>query len=201
MTIAAFRNLDPETKHLLESAALRWRDSHERPQVDLRVLDYWDRLVAEWLSSPMMPLFVRKSARAGEVVAHQSGRTVVCVDNSPAHWCFACALDGQTPSPSDVRLWLEQGKFPIGMVLKAKSQYIGTLSRMNMPDLNKLGWKVCHIESVGLNDKSAINQLPLTSVISHTRRLLSPRNMFLVPLRYQGLGEVPEFIQVFRPQS
>jgi hypothetical protein len=69
---------------------------------------------------------------------------------------------------------------------------------MDPPNLNALGWKVCHIEGVGLNDPRALSELPLETLQAHLWKFIHPRNMFLVPLRYAGVGELPEFIAAFR---
>ncbi len=62
-------------------------------------------------------------------------------------------------------------------------------------NVNKRGWKLCHIEDVGLNTKMAIETLSLESLVKHFKLLMAPSNHFLIPLDWGGLGEVPEVIE------
>jgi hypothetical protein len=197
-SIPGFKTLDEASRTLIAALATTWLNSSDRPRVQPEVLDHWDRLITAWVESPEMPLLIRKSSRAGEIVSHSSGRSLLFVDNSPAHWCLSCALMGGRPTLEQIQLDLERGAFPVAMVPKNVTRYRGTQSRMNMPNLNKLGWKVCH---VGMNDRTSASQLPMRSLIAHVQRLLTPRNMFVVPLIYSGLGEVPDFISAFQAAS
>jgi len=61
-------------------------------------------------------------------------------------------------------------------------------------NVNKRGWKLCHIEDVGLKTKIAINTLSLEILMKHFKLLMAPSNHFLIPLDWGGLGEVPEVI-------
>ncbi len=83
------------------------------------------------------------------------------------------------------------------MVLKDKTLYSGPLQKMDAPSLLDLGWKVCHIEPVGRKIKHP-ELSDEDTLATYTRRLLDPNNMFLVPKVYGGLGEVPEFLNVFK---
>jgi len=66
-----------------------------------------------------------------------------------------------------------------------------TLNRCANP--NAAGWKVAHIINVGLASSIALEQMPEARLREHFVRLMSPGNMFVVPSRYAGLGELPEF--------
>ena len=72
---------------------------------------------------------------------------------------------------------------------------------MDPPNLNTLGWKVCHIEPVGMRKQGAMAEFPLAELKSHMRRFLSVGNMFLVPKTHAGLGELPEVLEVFKRAS
>ena len=65
-------------------------------------------------------------------------------------------------------------------------------------NVNKRGWKLCHIERVGLATRTALEEVDLGLLCEAFRRLLAPANQFLVPLHWGGLGEVPEFIEAIR---
>lgn len=204
MAIHSFTGLDPSSVMLLRELAGRWRDSPARPRVHLDVSDCWDALVTAWVEDQTLPLLIRKDTLKGAVVPHtSSGRRLLHVDNSPANWALASALMGRCPAIEEIKAGLRRGTIPVAMVkLKVddeSSVYRGILrARMDPPNLNTLGWKVCHVLPVGMNDRTSAAQLPLESLKEHTQRLLSPANMFVVPKVYAGLGEVPEFIAAFR---
>ncbi|HNC85082.1 MAG TPA: hypothetical protein PK999_18665, partial [Nitrospira sp.] len=92
---------------------------------------------------------------------------------------------------------------PVAMVVTAEMQARATYkcSRSCFETPNKLGWKVCHIEPVGLHGRASITERPILELQGHFRRLLSPSNMFLVPLILAGLGEIPHFIKAVRCES
>jgi hypothetical protein len=62
-------------------------------------------------------------------------------------------------------------------------------------NLNTRGWKVCHIDAIGIKKPGAVNNLPIGTLTDHFRRLMTPSNMFLVPKIWSGLGEMPEMIE------
>lgn len=172
-----------------------------------------------------MPLHIRKAdGNRGSVVVHDSGRQLVPVDNSVAHWAFALALCGAKPTLSDVRLWIGEDRIPVAMALAKAEQAQATYRRLMPtaprragsadaieavvaggmrfapPSLNALGWKVCHIEPVGIG-RGDIRSLRMDTLTDHFRRYLDPSNMFLVPKAWSGLGEMPEMIDAARTDS
>jgi hypothetical protein len=64
---------------------------------------------------------------------------------------------------------------------------------MGLDNPNKAGWKVCHVERVGLATALPLAELPEFQLREHFRRLMAPGNMFVIPKKYSGLGELPEF--------
>lgn len=144
-----------------------------------------------------MPLYIRKSkGNRGSVLEHESGRTLVPVDNSTAHWAIATALRGTCPTLADVARMIEGDEIPVAMALgkdeRLRARY--TCNR-NQVNLNTLGWKVCHIRPVGLRSRGDIRTMSLTDLKQHFVDYVSPANMFLVPKIWSGLGEMPEMVR------
>lgn len=191
---------DPLPSELTRSArqlAEAWIHDPTRPTVAEDVRVHWKRLVEEWIQNADMPLYVRKfRGNRGQELTHTSGRILVPVDNSTAHWAFASALQGQTPSLPDVRALMERDEMPVAMAFtKVEREAARFTCNRNQVNLNTLGWKVCHIEPVGMKSRGEITQLPIEVLLKHFRRYLSPTNMFLVPKIWSGLGEMPEMIE------
>ena len=97
----------------LASAAQDWLASPDRPRPPADVVKHWDSLVEAWVSHRSMPLLVRKSGDRGVERRHPSGRAIVCVDNSPAHWTLACAIAGDRPTVEDLHSALTSGEWPV----------------------------------------------------------------------------------------
>lgn len=194
--------LPQEVSQAIQAAAHAWRDSPARPRVSPAVLGHWDRLVDDWLRTPSAPLLVRKGKPRGVEQQHRSGRVVVAVDNSPAHWALGSAILGLTPTLHDVLADLEIGELPVAFALTAaecreEPRYTGALARSAIGKLlNKGLWKVCHIEQVGIGTRTAITDLSLDVLHHHFASLMKPRNMFVVPKTHGGFGELPEVIEV-----
>jgi hypothetical protein len=115
---------------------------------------------------------------------------------------MASALLGLTPELPDLLAALTRGDLPVCMARKAGegdgALYRGTLRRNGTPpNLNALGWKVAHLAPVGLRTSVAITEVPIEVLQEHLRRLLSPRNMVVVPMSHGGLAELPEFLEAF----
>jgi hypothetical protein len=162
------------------------------------VLAHWDSLITQWSDDSSLPLLVRKPARnRGAVLLSRGGRMIIPTDNSPAQWTFALAVLGDTPSLAWVQEQLAADAIPMAMILKAteraRAHYRCTLNRCANP--NAAGWKVAHIVNVGLASSEPLEQITESRLREHFVRLMSPRNMFVVPSRYAGLGEVPEFCE------
>jgi len=178
----------------------QWAESSSRPRLSRAMREHWDALIDAWAKDPEMPLTVRKMGGVrGAVIIHQgSGREVILSDNSPAQWAFSCALKGYLYSLADLKnqIKVDQIPFPFATKRSEKSamKYRATLASCSV-DLNKKGWKLCHIAPVGLKTKVLVQSLPIDQLQSHLRLLLKPSNHFLVPKRWSGLGEIPEVIE------
>lgn len=74
--------------------------------------------------------------------------------------------------------------------IKTKAKYSKTLGQHSL-----LGWKICHIESVGLNTNKNIEELDIVKIQDHFKKYASPDNMFVLPKEIGGLGEIGIFIE------
>lgn len=189
-----------EMKALLETLGALWARSPSRPRVEKMVSDRWDHLIETWVASDL-PLVVRKGGgiRGAELV-HTTGRRLIVADNSPAQWAFSRALEGDVYEIETVRALLERDEIPFAYATKtaekAKTRYKRTLAARD--NVNRRGWKLCHIRDIGLSTRAPLETLALDVLEHHFRSFLAPSNQFLVPLRWGGLGEVPEFIEALR---
>lgn len=191
----------PSIKEGLVTAARGWAADPGRPRVTDSVLQYWDSLLEEWVHAEDLPLFVRKAKdNRGHVLRHSSGRAIVPTDNSPAHWSIVSAHLGICPTLDDVRRMLNADAIPVAMVIsraeKDGAQYRCT--RGSIPNPNQLGWKVAHIDDVGLGYAGSLLDITIPMLAAHHKRFLAPSNIFLVPKDYAGVAETPEFIEAFR---
>lgn len=191
----------PELSQKLQEFGKLWAESGDRPRIPLQVKRCWDQLIDGWADSDL-PLVVRKSTdvRGKEVIHSISRRRIILSDNSPAQWTYMRALQGLTYSLSAIRGELERDNIPFAFatkrVEKVQMKYKRTLQTADK--LNKHGWKLCHIEPVGLRLATPLNELAMDLLLRHFRLLLKPSNHFLVPLSWGGLGEVPEVIEEIR---
>ena len=168
--IPAFAALDAASLQALRDLAARWREAPERPRVAPAVLAHCDRLIGDWADDPQLPLLVRKASLKGVVREHAaSGRPVLHVDNRPANWALSSALLGRRPALAAIAPVLRSGAIPVAMikleVADERSLYRGLLRpTMDPPNLNTLGWKVCHVASVGASDRLPAATLPLPTM-------------------------------------
>mgnify|MGYP003592583065 CR=1 FL=1 len=185
---------------LLTQLGCQWANSAERPTIGAALLAAWDQLIERWIDSDL-PLVIRKSGGIrGAELQHKTGRRLIVADNSPAQWSFTRAFEGAVYQVADIRAQLGQDVNPFAVATKsadkASMKYRCTLSSRD--NVNKRGWKLCHIEEVGLSSRMPLESMDISLLVSHFRRLLAPSNQFLVPLAWSGLGEVPEFIEALR---
>jgi hypothetical protein len=184
----------------IRSLGRRWATAKERPRVSPSAKGHWDQLLDEWIHSEL-PLVVRKGGGIrGAVVVHETGRKIILADNSPAQWAFSRAFHGGRYSLKQIRGLLERDKIPFAMVIPAASRgRVAHFCTLGIDDnLNKRGWKLCHVKEVGFRSRTPLEVLPLADISEHFRKLLAPSNHFLVPLVWGGLGEVPEVIDEIR---
>ena len=135
------------------AAAAAWHDDPIRPRIQGDILDHWIELIHDWSFTTDLPLLVRKARdNRGHMLRHESGRTLVPTDNSPAHWSMALALCGSRPSLDEVRKMFAEDRVPVAMAIKAseKAESRFRCTRQSIPGPNQMGWRVAHIEDVGL---------------------------------------------------
>jgi hypothetical protein len=73
------------------------------------------------------------------------------------------------------------------MILKSQerslARFIGVQrANMNPPNLNSLGYRVSHQQAIGLNSRTALTAMPISTLEAHFVLFLSPSNMFLEAL-------------------
>lgn len=177
-----------------------WASSPSCPRIAKTTVRAWDTLLASWRDNPSLPLLVRKASGAvrGSELIHASGRPIVPTDNSPAQWACSLALRGIVPTIEEVRAAFVSDTLPVAFAHKShekdRRRYHCTLGKHG---INKAGWKLCHIQPVGLRGRGAITDFPIDDLKIAFYRLLSPSNYFLLPLAWGGLGEVSEFVDGF----
>ena len=183
--------------------ATAWATSEARPCVHPSTANHWSRLLQAWASDPTLPLLVRKrqlSSPYGHALTHAEGRSVVLVDNSPALWACEQAFLGKRPSLKEIRETLLNDRLPIAMVIPkpnvGKDCYRCDLGAVMT--VNQRGWKLAHIEPVGLRKRGLVERMPLDLLRDRFVRLMDPSNMFVVPKAWAGLGELPEMISAIR---
>src|SRR5213075_2708164 len=97
---------------------------------------------------------------------HETGRALVFGDNSPANWSFGLALRGELPDLSTLRAETLSEHIPLSFLSK------GDAAKRN---LNKAGWKVCHIAPVSDRRRGRAEQVPIERLEAAFLRFLSPR--------------------------
>lgn len=176
-----------------------WADSPHCPRVDPNVVQGWATLLRRWQADTSLPLLVRKTSMVGgSELEHKSGRKIVSTDNSPAQWSCNLALRGVIPELSDIRDGFANDSIPMSFAHKRSERehrkYHCTLGAYS---INNAGWKLCHIEPVGLNSRHSLSEIDLATLQDAFTNLLSPSNYFLLPKQWGSLGEAQDFIEGF----
>jgi hypothetical protein len=161
----------------------RWACSPHRLRPSHEALADWDAVLALWLESDL-PLILRDSGRREETALSPDGRAILFGDNTPANWSLSMALDGRAPDLSGWTAETVQREVPLSFTNR------GGFKR----DLNRAGWKVCHIEPVSDRKRYKAELGDPADLAARFLRFMSPRNMFVVPKAISGAGELPEVI-------
>lgn len=190
---------EPLTSAVGEFASA-WAASSLRPRPSDAIRRGWNALLHAWVRDDRLPLLIRRpSAGRGSILAHASGRSLVPADNSPANWSLSLALSGRCPTLDDVHAAFAADTIPVAMMFHKKEKLSARFhcTRAKGAQLNALGWKVAHIDDVGLG-RGALESVEFDRLAEHFLRFLSPANMFVVPLRWAGIAELPEVTAAVR---
>ncbi len=196
---AAVREAQPEVINAIDAQLFalgrEWAKICPRPDQD--VLAAWEELLTSWCADARLPYLARKSKLKGQKFSVQE-REVIATDNSPANWALFGALSGKCPSPEEVRSLIQEDRLPICKAMSRElaqaASYRGALSRRE--DLNVRGWKVAHIRGVG-EESLDLSKSSLEEVERHFKRFISPSNLFVIPMEWGGIAEVPAFLTGF----
>ncbi|WAM22736.1 MAG: hypothetical protein OI715_01160 (plasmid) [Candidatus Methanoperedens sp.] len=186
------KNLPDNITQTIRDLGKQW--NLEVPKIKPDTLRKWDDLIDEWLSATDIPIIVRKGGlKRGHEITHKTGRKIIISDNSPAQWVCCCAFIDVVPTIDKIPDLLKN-EIPIAFVLKTKekdAKYNQTLKKYS---INKKGWKLCHKDDVGLNERD-VSQIDIEIVKKSFLYLMKPSNFFLVPKEWSGLGELKDFIE------
>lgn len=198
-----FNHFPDELTDPLRQFSMAWATSDLRPKPDRTTLAHWTEMINSWVASDDMPLFIRKKASGrGNIVQHPAGRKLLQVDNSPAQWVYSLAMSQKKPSLQEIRDLIRKDQIPIAMILTREENKHATLLCSLTADynVNILGWKLAHIEGVGLNTRTPLEEQPIEVLKQHFVRLMMPTNMFLIPIELGGLAEVQIVIDEMKKQ-
>ncbi len=171
-----------------------WHNSPNNPQIDNEVLKRWDNLIEEWITDKDMPLIIRKETnKRGQSFVHPCGREIIISDNTVAIWAYSNVLKGTVLTLSQIKELLRQKELPMVFMatkeIKANAKYTKPLGGYAMSD-----WKLCHIQPVGFNTNTSIEDLEISDIENHFRKYVNPNNMFVLPKEIGYLGEIDVFI-------
>jgi len=115
------------------------------------------------------------------------------------------ALQNECPSKAVLKRLISKHAVPIAFApLKEERKYFkdhpGSLRHKDY-NLNLKGWKLAHIEPVGLHTNKPISEIEIEKLETHFKKYLDPSNMFVVPKMWSGVAETVEMISVFRANS
>lgn len=177
-----------------------WAKSAICPRINENVKNAWLQLLLDWVEDKDLPLLIRKSSlvRGSELTHNSTNRKIIPTDNVPAQWVCNLALHGIIPTLSQIKNDFAIDAIPVSFAHKANEtalrKYHTTLGQYS---INKNGWKLCHIKSVGLASRADLKDIEISKLEQAFIDLLNPSNYFLLPISWGGLGETREFIDGF----
>lgn len=193
--------LPKDLADLIAAFGKSWANCPERPAPSVEICKKWECLLQEWVKDKALPLFTRKTSKnRGHLIKHDSGRDIIPTDNSPAQWVFTRACENTCPEISDVRTWLTEPstnqEIPIAWILTSEEKktrgYEMTLKKAMGVDVNIQGWKLGHIENIGLRKNGKLSSMNIENLEKHHLAFLRPANMFVIPKQWAGLAEIRE---------
>lgn len=184
-----------EIRMKIKEIGILWHNSPNNPQIDAEVLEYWNNLIEEWIADKDMPLIIRKDIKKrGRSFIHPCGREIIVSDNTVAIWVYRNVLERTMFTLSQIKELLSQNEIPIVFMstkeIKANAKYTKPLGRDALSD-----WKLCHIQPVGFNTYTSIEDLEISDIEDHFRKYVNPNNMFVLPKEIGYLGEIDVFIE------
>ena len=173
-----------------------WFNSEKNPKATSDLIDHWEGIVIQWKNDQTVPLVVRKQSDIrGSERTHRTGRKIIITDNSFSQWIYFNILEGNKIRYDEIKTLLVKDQIPFSFAIKKEEkEKVKYKKCIGNNSINKLGWKLCHIDGVGLKSSEKIDDMEIETIEEHFMKLANPRNMFLVPLEIGGLGEIQEFI-------
>lgn len=158
------------------------------------ILDYWNKIINDWVDAKDMPLIVRKDIKfRGQSFIHPTGREIIVSDNTFAIWVYGQVMKQHTPTLKEIKEMLQNNMIPMLFMQtkdgKQKAKYSKPLGTDALQ-----GWKLCHIEPIGFNSSKSINEIDIHSIEEHFRKYANPYNIFVLPKKIGDLGEIQVFI-------
>lgn len=184
-----------EIRMKIKEIGTLWHNSPNNPQIDVEVLENWNNLIEEWIADKDMPLIIRKETnKRGQSFVHPCGREIIVSDNTVAIWVYNNVLKGIVFTLSQIKELLSQKELPMVFMetkeIKANAKYTKPLGSYALPN-----WKLCHIQPVGFNTNTSIEDLEISDIEDHFRKYVNPNNMFVLPKEIGYLGEIDVFIE------
>ena len=184
-----------DIRQKIKEIGILWRNSPHNPLIDSEVVKKWENLIEEWVADETMPLIIRKeTSKRGQAFNHPCGREIIVSDNTVAIWVLSNVLKGKVFTLSDIKELLQDNELPMVFMatkeIKAKAKYTKSLGSYALSN-----WKVCHIQPVGFNTNTSIEDLEISDIEDHFRKYVNPNNMFLLPKEIGYLGEIDVFIK------
>ena len=184
-----------EIRMKIKEIGTLWHNSPNNPQIDVEILENWNNLIEEWIADKDMPLIIRKETnKRGQSFVHPCGREIIVSDNTVAIWVYYHVLKGIVFTLSQIKELLSQNELPMVFMdtkeIKANAKYTKPLGHYALPD-----WKLCHIQPVGFNTNTSIEDLEISDIEDHFRKYVNPNNMFVLPKEIGYLGEIDVFIE------
>lgn len=184
-----------DIRQKIKEIGILWHNSPNNPSIDGDVLRSWNNLIDEWIEDVSMPLIIRKNTdKRGQSFKHSSNREIIISDNTFAIWVFSNVLKGKVFTLAEIKEMLKHNELPIVFMatkdIKKKAKYTKSLGRYSLA-----GWKLCHIQPVGFNTSTRIEDLDISKITEHFRKYANPNNMFVLPKEIGDLGEIDVFIE------
>lgn len=106
-------------------------------------------------------------------------------------------LNKSTFKKKEILEIIESNNFPVSFVRKRKehSTLVGNMVANKETRLNVEGWKLAHIERIGMKRGKAVT---IEHYKSHHTKFLDLDNMYLIKKEYSGLAEVNSFNEIVK---